>query len=110
MTQSPWVTGVTTATQNDRPGLTLQQGPEPAVSRRTDEMVTDANTRQSVVNPTLQRLAEATDAYLTVLRLSLPDIEALGEPAGFLRELMEAALKDTEWGTPASIAFAVRDL
>jgi hypothetical protein len=72
-------------------------------------MVTNPNPTTSPAE-TLSRLAEATTAYLEVLKLSQPDIEAMGDRACFLRDLVEAGLKPTEWGTVASIDLAIGDL
>lgn len=55
-------------------------------------------------------LAEATRAYLEVLRCAMPAMARMGERGAFLRDQMDAASKPTEPGTPASIGVAVRDL
>lgn len=58
----------------------------------------------------LERLAEATTAYLECVRLSVPDAEALGDRGGLVVDVLNAALIETEPGTPASIRFALADL
>ena len=64
-----------------------------------------------VINPgrarkeRLEKLQEATVAFLECARYALPD----AVEGGLLREVLSAAKSETDPGTPASILVALRD-
>jgi hypothetical protein len=68
------------------------------------------NGRGRTIPMDIFRLVQATRAYLAVLDGAMPAVITMGGDAAFLRELMDAARDQKEWGTPASIAMALKDI
>lgn len=72
-------------------------------------MVENTDTRQQPVSLNLIALAEATRVYIECIKAALPVIVAMGERGAFVLDLANDALRETEPGTPASIAAALRE-
>jgi hypothetical protein len=72
-------------------------------------MIQNLNGRPPVAMQLL-KFQQANRMYLQILRDIRPDLEALGFEGQLLRELCQAAQRNTEWGTPASIVMATAEL